>query len=626
MEITFYHPTSEDILSKDFIVSCKEKIASSLKPLAKKSDQYSKKFQFDELILDQKDLNRIELILNNKDIIVTKSNFNFFTKISEKLNFTSFLNFLRQTDFDSLETSYELLLTLESLFIELNNDSNFDIAINLLSSIATEIEGSVLVNLLYNMCYTSTKDDIIKKVLDFIQKVSLTFPFIQIFNYDQERISLEKGQHYMYDHKPEFKFLSYYAYIPLNQRIMIEMRQRNIKYDLYRENLEIYYYLNCTKTMTPIDDDPIFSIMYKDDVEKLQQIMINSEDHYLNLEMTLHDSESLFNFKMCLLDIAAYFGSIKCFKYLLLKHAIQSDDLPIFAVMGQNYEIVHICDQNNCFSGEFQNNSSLEAAFLFHNGELFQWLTENKNLFDLSYYQKLFTRAIKTSNYKIMDFIYQLCNDNDVNIFTDRSFCAICEMNNSILFEWAIEKVGELSSKQLQLCFLAASEKGNWDILKKILDLGIDEYKYYRDITPLHYVTVNADFEIVKKTYQMNKNVLNSSKKIEKDLTLTPLMIAFKNKRYDVAEFFLSLKDININAIGKIDKVFESMDVYIYVCFLDDYQAFSMLLNTNVFSKLDLKNSFVAYYGGTGKVVNHEYVVQNARNNLIRNEAKKFHK
>ena len=336
MEI-YNHLTPESLLSNDFVVSCKEKMTANLKPVVSSKNQKSDKFQFDELILDQKDLNRVELILNNNDILITKDNYNFFNSISTKLNFTNFSNYLSQLDFETLNTSYELLMTLETFFMSLTEDTNFDIALKTISSIVLEIGALPFVNLLYSLCYTSTKDDLIHKIFEFIQKVSLTFPFIQIFNEDQERIALEKGQLIAYGSKPDFQFLSFCVNIPMNQRIMNEMNERKINYKLYRENYDFYSYLNDNTTVPT--NDSFFSILYNDDVEKLQQLLTNSDDHYLNLEVKLHGEFDLFNYKMYLTDIAAYFGAMKCFKNLLLNHASVSENISYFAILGQNYEI-----------------------------------------------------------------------------------------------------------------------------------------------------------------------------------------------------------------------------------------------------------------------------------------------
>lgn len=628
MKMKIYNHTQEAILSEKFIKSCKDKIKTGLKSLVndqnKSLTDNSNKFQFNELILSQKDLERVDLILDNKNVLIIKDNFNFFTQISEKLKLSHFSNFLSLIDFESLETSYELLSTLESFFMTICDEDNFETAVNLFSSIVTEVGMNTFTNLIYSLCYTSTKDEIIKTIFNYIEKVSLSIQLIHLFNSDQEQIALEYGQYYLYDQKPEFNFLSFFIYIPMNKRIKAEMKSRNLEYLKYREDLQMYELLY--KGDIVPTEDPICKAILDDDVETMQNIMSNNMEFYLNLTMKLCDEILFFNHKMCLTDFAAYFGSLKCFKNLILNHATQSRNLPYFAILGQNCEIIRICDQNNLFVDETINKYSLEAAFYIHNVELFQWLAENKITFDLSYFQKLFARCVKTSNYQILDFIYQLCNDNNENVLTNRSLYAICDMNNSILFDWYFEKVGNIPDQTLQWCFCSASQIGNINFLNRIFNLGLKKYNSYKNISPLHYAIINGDIEIIEKTLNLNRKILNDDCRIEAWLSLTPLMLAFKLKRYDIAKFLLSQKDINLNAKGSKTYSFLTMDVYHYVSFIGDYEAFSMLMKKKIFSKLDLRRTCIAYIDNKGMCeCNYEDIISASENEKISKLAKKFH-
>lgn len=634
--IIYHNQEYEDDLPCDFTIkindidiSCKQKVVTKISPLIDQmilsSSSKKIKFQIEKLNFDQKNISRTKLLLNGNDILVTKENFEYYQKISDKLNVQNFSKFLEEVDTDSLESNYQLLSTLESFFKMIIIDTNFDTAIQIFPSIVTEVDIKIFLNLVYHICYTSSKNMTVKKIFDFIQKVSLTFPFLSIFNSDQDQISLETGQFYMYQHRPQFEFLSYFSYIPKNQIIMKEMKERKIEYELYRPK---YGYYEFFKDDTSFQmDNEIIKVINDDDIDSLQRIVnSNLSSDYFQLKMRLHSEKDRFNYEMYLTDIAAYFGSLKCFKYLICNQAAVGNDLPIFAILGQNYEIVHVCDQK--YNSSF-NNLCVEAAFMCHNVELFQWLTENKNFFNASYYSKLFIQCIKTSNYGIFNYIYEYCNDLNENLLNNKSLFTICEMNNSILFEWYLEKVKKIEQNDLQLCFYYASKGGDTNFINHLFDLGIKKYDRYMDASPLHYLTIKGDLDIIKKTLDLNRKVLNVSCQFAK-FKLTPLMIAFKYKRYDVAEFFLSQKDLDLNACGSIENVFLSMNVYHFVYFFEDEKAFSYLINKKIIKNLDLTKECVVYkksnFWKDMETITLEDLFEQSDNKFFRSKAKLFHK
>ncbi|OHT07386.1 hypothetical protein TRFO_24397 [Tritrichomonas foetus] len=78
--------------------------------------------------------------------------------------------------------------------------------------------------------------------------------------------------------------------------------------------------------------------------------------------------------KVSFLQYSAFYGSLFCFKYLLINNAeIENENLGIFAISGNNYEIIHLCDQNEC---SFHN--SLPMAIQYHYHSLAEWLIENQ--------------------------------------------------------------------------------------------------------------------------------------------------------------------------------------------------------------------------------------------------------
>ena len=126
-----------------------------------------------------------------------------------------------------------------------------------------------------------------------------------------------------------------------------------------------------------------------DNIDKLQEISAQSNFDYnqnilfspyeiysfisvLEIEYSTYEKHSFVESKeISLIDYAAFFGSIKCFKFLLLNGADLSNTGK-YAVAGGNLEIIHLCEQNNISFIEAD-----EAAIEFHRNDIFYYLYDN---------------------------------------------------------------------------------------------------------------------------------------------------------------------------------------------------------------------------------------------------------
>ncbi|EAY19685.1 hypothetical protein TVAG_432810 [Trichomonas vaginalis G3] len=71
-------------------------------------------------------------------------------------------------------------------------------------------------------------------------------------------------------------------------------------------------------------------------------------------------------------NLAALYGSVSIFKYLIASSATLPLDLPKYAIMGGNYEIIRLCMQAGL---DFSD--SINTAVEYHRNEIFNWLTVN---------------------------------------------------------------------------------------------------------------------------------------------------------------------------------------------------------------------------------------------------------
>ena len=117
------------------------------------------------------------------------------------------------------------------------------------------------------------------------------------------------------------------------------------------------------------------------------------------IEPSLYERCSFINKNnVSLINYAAFFGSIKCFRFLLL-HGSNIKSTFKYAVVGGNPEIIHHCEQNEAtFEGSY------EAAIEFHRNDIFYYLYENK-IIEFKNISKLGEECIRYSNYELLSYL-----------------------------------------------------------------------------------------------------------------------------------------------------------------------------------------------------------------------------
>lgn len=94
-----------------------------------------------------------------------------------------------------------------------------------------------------------------------------------------------------------------------------------------------------------------------------------------------------------LIDIAAKYGSIECFKYMLLRGVEPTEDTEAYAVEGGNLEIIKILREN--YQKKFH--YMLATAVQFHNEELEEWLLKNAENEKIAIAQCLYNFNVRAS-------------------------------------------------------------------------------------------------------------------------------------------------------------------------------------------------------------------------------------
>ena len=135
--------------------------------------------------------------------------------------------------------------------------------------------------------------------------------------------------------------------------------------EMLRDKLPFIFDLDTTQL-------PLLEFIKNDDFSSLQEFISNTID--FNFEQTYE----IYNSNINLIDIATYYGSINCFKYLVLNNAPFSKNVCPFSICGGNYEIIHYLE-NNFPKQNFGHEICLIMSILYHQYEVTDYLNANYN-------------------------------------------------------------------------------------------------------------------------------------------------------------------------------------------------------------------------------------------------------
>ena len=166
-----------------------------------------------------------------------------------------------------------------------------------------------------------------------------------------------------------------------------------------------------------VDDDLIFDIfsegtigkaILNDDVEELKKCM----DPFCRIPRKLLYIPSSLNFgygDLSQIELCAYLGSEKCFKYLLLNGEKLPKNIELFAVAGRNMEIVKLLEEKG---RKFENVGDVAVAF--HSLELINYFNDKgyNQIFNIEnvisfYCDEMFDEIAKNKNEEIEKMIVQ---------------------------------------------------------------------------------------------------------------------------------------------------------------------------------------------------------------------------
>ena len=139
------------------------------------------------------------------------------------------------------------------------------------------------------------------------------------------------------------------------------------------ERGSIQYYLkedSITEFQNYINNDSSFDFK--------KRIEINSESYLIFITHSHNIKESMKN-EISMLCFTAFYGSIKCFKYLLLNGCDITDNLGNYAIAGANCDIIHYLEET-----QFKLDDCFLTCIRYHRNQYIDWLMDRYDIEPIS--------------------------------------------------------------------------------------------------------------------------------------------------------------------------------------------------------------------------------------------------
>ena len=270
---------------------------------------------------------------------------------------------------------------------------------------------------------------------------------------------------------------------------------------------------------------------------------------------SLYEPSILLRENITLIELAAYYGSVRCFKFLMLNNAdteIKSDSgwtLAQYAIAGGNLEIIRICEQR-----QLDFSKTYHFAALFNQNKVFDWmnLTMSYPIDEVDKY--LGTPLHQAVIGENIGLIYNLIVKYgiDINIVdshkrTPLHYAVMNGCTNSIKFLLSSLSIDPNAKDENQNSPLHLAVKySKWkdiDALLQNQNININE-KGKNGVTPLHILAFNDKFDILPNFIHIPNLDLNP----RDNKGSTPLHYAVHNDNDRSAAILCLSHRVKINA------------------------------------------------------------------------------
>lgn len=187
-----------------------------------------------------------------------------------------------------------------------------------------------------------------------------------------------------------------YILFNLNNKNMIDKKDIN-NHDVEKMMTDFYNSFNINSKF--MEFDFISSILKDDDVEKLKY-NLNNENIFINstIENSFLFPSSIINNDTKIIQLCAFFGSLKCFELLYQMNTEIDESIITYAIFGGNIKIIKI------LKVKFDLKPYLEIAAIYHRNEIFfEIYYPDQECFKQFY--SIASKCIRYANYSLFEFV-----------------------------------------------------------------------------------------------------------------------------------------------------------------------------------------------------------------------------
>ena len=224
-----------------------------------------------------------------------------------------------------------------------------------------------------------------------------------------------------------------------------------------------------------------------DDIQHFQEYVLQSSGFDFNMQLPTASNSpirKIHSDSVSLAQFAAFYGSLKCFKYILLNDVTLDDDICKFAVAGGNIEIIHILEQKEC---QFKY-PCFYTSIQYHRNDIADWLLLHYNCEEVSLIDCL-------NIFNEEAFVFFLENCKDVNAQDYLAFS--CYTGNYYVIN-ALLKHGANIHQGKNPAIINACYKGYLVIVKLLLENGANINQMGDLNTPLSTACERSRRDVVK--------------------------------------------------------------------------------------------------------------------------------
>ena len=247
-----------------------------------------------------------------------------------------------------------------------------------------------------------------------------------------------------------------------------------------------------------------------------------------------------------ILDFAAFFGSVKCFKYLLVNGCSITERTEKMGVAGGETEIVQIMKQNG---SEFK--KCLADSISFHRYEISDWLM-------MHYTYPLLSLEFCLKQFHYESFIYYLIKGAKTNHKNDCGFTLLhqacihgpLEFVDYLICNTEVPIKSRDNTGESALHFACKCNRNPIPIVDYLINkhhFDVNSTNTYMK-TPIYIACENGRLELVK--YLIENHHVNLEVK-DNNHEYTPLLIACKNNHLPVVRYLIENTNVNKYAKGK---------------------------------------------------------------------------